>query len=239
MKNLLLKKILYSLMILVFVSGGIYAQRNVKLQESINKGQKLFIELTIADDIKVRNWSGNEVKINGTVNIDNNKYNDEFEFVVERSSGKLIIETNYKDLNKLIRKDKEKDKGYEMKCNFEVLIPENITIGLSTVNGNIDMDGDYGNVMLNSVSGNVELTGNYLDVDMNSVSGEVDITVSSNIKADFQITTVTGDVFSDLDFEKPKSKKWMVGHNINESYNGGGKDIKLVTVTGDLYVRKR
>lgn len=235
-----MKKIIISIFLLVFIAGGVFAQRTVNLEEKINNNQKLSIELEFADKIDVKTWSGDRIKITATVNIYDNKYNDKFKFNIKKSSDELIIESEIDDFNKLLKIARKENKNFNIHCDFEVSIPAGISTDLSTINGNIDMTGNYGSLDLKSISGDIELKGNFDELDMNSVSGYIDLSVNKNIKADFRMTTITGDVYSDLEFEKStgKSKHWVVGSNIQKSYNGGGKDIKLVTVSGDIYLRE-
>jgi len=53
------------------------------------------------------------------------------------------------------------------------------------------------------------------------------------------LSTVTGDVYSDVKFDKSASKEisW-VGTKRDLTLNGGTLPVKLETVSGDIYLRK-
>ena len=86
-----------------------------------------------------------------------------------------------------------------------------------------------------------------------SVDGDVDVTFPSGIKADMTIKTIDGDIYTDFEMdinrmpqvEKSESKQqnWIgiftgVGNNISAKVNGGGPEIQLISVDGDIYIRK-
>ena len=119
-----MKKIIISISLLVFIAGGIFAQKTVNLEEKINNNQKLSIELEFADKIDVKTWSGDGIKIRATVNIHDNKYNDKFKFDVKKTSDELIIESEIEDLRELSRKARKEDKNFNLHCDFEVFIPK-------------------------------------------------------------------------------------------------------------------
>ncbi len=241
MKNLLNKKIFTSILLLVFICGGLIAQRTVNLKEEIKNGQELSLELEFANKIDVKTWNGDEVKIKATVNINDNEYNDKFKFEIERSTDELTIKSEIEDLKEISKKERKEDNEFNMDFDFEIFIPEKIATDINTINGNIIMMGNYGSLCLNTISGNIELKAKFEELSMNSISGFVDLSVRKNIEANFTMSTITGEVYTDLDLEKKsdsKSKHWVVGHKINKEYNGGGKDISLVTISGDIYVRE-
>lgn len=74
-----------------------------------------------------------------------------------------------------------------------------------------------------------------------SVSGDIDITLPENSKGDFRLNTVSGDVYTDFDFEmvnKNRGNKFWPGTNATARLNGGGVEFSVKSVSGDIFIRK-
>ena len=73
-----------------------------------------------------------------------------------------------------------------------------------------------------------------------SVSGEVDVTLPAKTPVDLEMKTITGTMYSDFDFAADdKEMKRVGGSRVNTRLNGGGLDLKLTTVSGNIYLRKK
>jgi lia operon protein LiaG len=111
---------------------------------------------------------------------------------------------------------------------------------------NIDIKNASGALVLSTISGNVEISLTALPKDkpfsFASISGEIDITLPAKAAVDLDMHTVTGSIYSDFDFpadEKEKTMKKIAGGNsIKAQLNGGGTDLKINNVSGNIYLRK-
>ncbi len=116
------------------------------------------------------------------------------------------------------------------------------TISVNTVSGNILLSDLAGPVTARSVSGNVQLTRpGTAPVRATSVSGNVDASWPANQNADLSLHTVTGEVYADpaVTFSNLKSHS-TVGYELHGSYGaGGGPQVKLESVSGDVFFRKQ
>lgn len=78
--------------------------------------------------------------------------------------------------------------------------------------------------------------------DVVSTSGDVDVTLPADTKGDFQMKTVSGEVYTDLDFEFGEDEKkpnfWGGGMSAEATLNGGGVQINLKSISGDIFIRK-
>ena len=140
------------------------------------------------------------------------------------------------------------------------IIISNISGGIevSTMDGDITLTDISGAVIANTMSGNIEITfKDYIKDKAMSYSvldGDVDITLPSALKADLKVKNLDGDVFTDFDIELipinteepstsaepflPFNLGAMLGNNIYGKINGGGPEIRVTTLSGDIYIRK-
>ncbi|MBK6284188.1 MAG: DUF4097 family beta strand repeat protein [Draconibacterium sp.] len=95
------------------------------------------------------------------------------------------------------------------------------------------------NFSVNTISGEVELIGCEGEMAVNSVSGFIDYSIPEKLQAKIDLSTVTGDVYSNVKFDNADSKEisW-VGTKRELTLNGGNKDVELKTVSGDIFLRK-
>lgn len=78
-----------------------------------------------------------------------------------------------------------------------------------------------------------------------SINGEVDLTLPSAAKADFDLSSLQGDIFTDLDIAvdkkgKEDGERFLGGmNNIKGKLNGGGVKVTVSSINGNLYLRKK
>jgi lia operon protein LiaG len=107
----------------------------------------------------------------------------------------------------------------------------------------IDLKNVTGPLVVSTISGdvNVTLTGVNKDkpTSIASISGDIDITVPANVAATLEMSTISGAMYSDFDIAPSKGKMPRVGGNaINTPLNGGGGNLKLTVISGNIYLRK-
>jgi DUF4097 and DUF4098 domain-containing protein YvlB len=74
---------------------------------------------------------------------------------------------------------------------------------------------------------------------INSISGFIDYTIPKSHSAHIDLSTVTGNVYSDLKFEEKEQEKMSwVGTKRNLTLNGGNVAVNLKTVSGDIFIRE-
>ncbi len=100
-----------------------------------------------------------------------------------------------------------------------------------------------GPLVLSTISGDIEVTFSSLasgkPFSINSISGEIDITLPANIAADVELSAISGRMYSDFDFGNKSKEMNQVGGNVlSTKLNGGGAKFSIVTVSGNIYLRK-
>jgi lia operon protein LiaG len=146
---------------------------------------------------------------------------------------------------------------------YEIKVPENLAIEIESgceraneisVMGmkneidikncqNIDLRDVTGPLILSTISGDINITFSSINSDkpfsVNSISGDIDITFPSKTATSFELRTVNGGFYSDFDFaDTQKNLKKVGGNELNFHLNGGGFKFSIITVSGNIYLRK-
>lgn len=100
-----------------------------------------------------------------------------------------------------------------------------------------------GPLVLSTISGSININFSTLTKDrpvsIASVSGEIDVTVPASTGMNVELETISGSIYSDFDFPSGDKKMKRIGGNtINSQLNGGGTDLKITNVSGNIYLRK-
>lgn len=73
-----------------------------------------------------------------------------------------------------------------------------------------------------------------------SISGDIDISIPKSSKADFTLSSTSGEIYTDLDLEITGNKgmrRWG-GFVANATLNGGGVEVTIKSISGDVFIRK-
>ncbi|MDX1665866.1 MAG: DUF4097 family beta strand repeat-containing protein [Saprospiraceae bacterium] len=119
-------------------------------------------------------------------------------------------------------------------------------IEVVTMISDISLQNVSGPVVATTTTGDIKITFDQLSQSQPSsfttVGGDVDISMPASSKANFEIKTMTGEVFTDLDIKtkgQEEGMRMLGGRMINGTLNGGGVDITLNCISGDVYLRKK
>lgn len=211
-----MKTILAFTVLSVFFSSSPDSERVVEKAKQIKAGQTLNLDFKFANEIKISTWNKQEVFVKATVNINDNKDNEDFYFEVNDANGVLEIASEIKEM-------KEKSKGnFNTDLNFEVKIPNNIKLDLNTI------------------SGDIVTTGFDKQMNLNTISGFIDITYPASGKANIKAKTISGEIYTnhEMDLGEEDTKHSIVGQKVDAKLNGGGEQIDLKTISGNIYLRK-
>jgi hypothetical protein len=126
---------------------------------------------------------------------------------------------------------------------------------LTNVNGDIVATDLSGSAVIGTTNGDVQVSFVALTpskaMSFSSFNGDVDVTFPASLAADLHLNSGRGDVLTDFDVQvEPQSSVVEQGGNgrpyrvnvkreMRAVVGGGGPDIRLVTVNGDIMIRKR
>ena len=209
------------LFMLPFMMGlALYAHSQKLVQKTLDvQGKKVEMKFSFADTIAIESWAKNTIELQVSVNIDENRYNEYYELKVKDLGSKLILEevVDFKTIQKL-RGDQN---NLDNEIIYKLKVPANLEFSLNTIAGKVEIKGSLGKMSVNSVS------------------GFIDYAVPPTCKARLDLSTVTGNVYSNLKFDKqPTQELPLFATNCKLTLNGGNQDIALRTVSGDIFLRK-
>ena len=145
---------------------------------------------------------------------------------VEKGGGKLSIETGLK--KEVGGKSNWGDsecwgcESSECQCfefDYEIYAPANALLEIE------------------SISGDIEITEWNSGIQAKTISGFIDIGLDPRSSKDIKLKSVTGEVYTDLDLRLDEGST-SFSKKMNTVMNGGGKLVKLSTVSGDIFLRK-
>lgn len=235
-----------------FLTALCFAQQtiNVPLSEP-NKSGRLELS-TIHGGIDIIGYDGTEVQITATTKSlkeskSKNKTNKEGLKRITNSSMEFSVE----EYNNTVRINC----GGRYLINFEIKVPHNFSLKLSTVNrgdinvnnvnGAIEVSNINGAITLNNISGyvsadsinkDIRVTFNKVEPNatmaFSSLNGDLDISLPSTTKADIKIKTDRGEILTDFDLEANPNQPKVI-----KKENSGNNTYKVKVenwVTGQI-----
>ena len=199
---------------LCLIVNALTAQKIVEKTIHTNANKLIGIDTQISDSVNIIVWDKNEVYAKASININDNRDNEMYQVAFSETNDAVKI-------NGKFSAGERQDSNRNIRCsvNWNIYVPKNASLKINTINGNITIVGETGSL------------------DAKTVSGFVDIAIKSTHSADFSLKTITGTIYSDLALNHSNGKeKQMFG--VKSKFNGGGKSIKLESVSGDLFVHK-
>jgi len=117
------------------------------------------------------------------------------------------------------------------------------TLEASTVNGKLVVTGGpFERVALESLAGGVRFDADLAAqgrLDIETVSGAAEIFVAPSIKADFSVSTFTGEIGNDLGVGPVQKEEFAFATELSFSTGSGGARITVETLSGSVHIRKR
>ena len=148
-------------------------------------------------------------------------------------------------------------KGNDVAVEFVVRLPRGVALGATTVNGSVHVAGASAPVVAVSVNGGVEARttkgpvqaisvngpvhatmqafGDTGDVKVVTVNGSATVELPERLDADFDVTTVNGNISSDYPVTVQGK---FVGKKLRGVVGAGGRDIKVTVVNGSIRLLK-
>lgn len=212
-------------------------QRIVEKTLSAESGNQVKLNLQFGENIVIKGWDKEEVSFRAVVEVNSGKLNDAFiaNYVEDNQGVRIKTDFDKEKLKKGRRSDCPDSKyssyswndGKEFVCSkiqFEVYVPRNSELELETISADIelfDLDGP---------------------IDAQSISGFVDLSWPEMNGADISMGTVSGEAYSNLDnlnFSNKQEALPLVGYELRGAIGSGGPRVRLESVSGDVYLRKR
>ena len=117
-------------------------------------------------------------------------------------------------------------------------------VSAGSLNGSIILNSVTGPLALNTVNGKIEVDVISLNQDrpssITTVNGKIDLILPVTEKATFDLSTIHGDIYTNLDLAEKGDHENMdhISGNIHTTLNGGGVSVTMSTVNGEICLRK-
>ena len=227
MKNIVFT---YVLAILMTFPNTLFSQKVVEKSSPIKENEELMLDFQFADKITVTTWDKNEVYVKAIISINDNKDNDKFKLDLHQRSTGIEFESEIENMKSLQTRKRIVDEdgstitynSVDMDLYFEVKVPKNVDLEIETISGDIDIKEVLGRM------------------DINTISGFIDISLPVKHNADLELSTISGAMYSDFEFNNKKNNGYhhYGKHDLSKRLNNGGTRIFLETISGDIYLRK-
>jgi hypothetical protein len=227
----------YLFMLCGLLVHAAFAQKVIEKQILFSPNQTINLNFKYADTIQVRYWDKAEVSVRIEALINLGKLNDV-----------LVVETasNDKEISVITDFDKALfTQGREEDCpgprsHLHYTGNGNEYYACGTINYEVYLP-KYANLKIETVGGNIMIQGAEAAVSVKSTLGFIDFSWSDTKGANLAIKTMRGEVYTDLDIDfKDKVKKDpIMGYSLAGVVNGGGPDIQLESIAGNLFIRKQ
>ena len=156
-------------------------------------------------------------------------------------------------------RDRHRNVDLDVEVDFEVRVPAGIEFQGNMVSGGIQVEdlrsqvdvstvaGDIfvsssEMVWANSVAGDIEVEMgrfDWEDLEFSTVSGDITLWLPEDFGADIDFNSLSGDLDTDFDLtvRSQRNRRW-IGTDIEGTIGGGGRDLSINTVSGDVKLRR-
>lgn len=119
-------------------------------------------------------------------------------------------------------------------------------IEVISMNAPIHLEKVSGPVIASSTAGSIDVIFSKLNKEkpsaISNVSGRIDVTIDPKAAVTLELSTVTGEIYTDLDIDFGDEKNGMkaIGRRNSKGHlNGGGVELSLNAVSSSIYLRKK
>ncbi len=246
-----MKKILLSIVLVVLGTAGTLGQTRISETYDTRSADELNLIFEYPELVQVKVWDGKEVKIEGTVNIQDGEFDESFEIKSSAENNRFTIESTIKNLKKM--KGDYSRHVYSDDDNTSVTISDKGT----TINVGSGKRRTYKNginisielvvtvprnmkVTLNARYGLVEVLESPETLEVDARYGGVDVVINESQLLEFDASTQWGQIFSNLEVPVKMDGnegmgKWM---KARASLKKGDKRLSVESQYGNVYLRK-
>jgi hypothetical protein len=212
-----------------------FAQAEVIEQSFPYNGQQLDLDLNFGSDVIIKAWDKKEISVKITYEINEGKDNAFMDWKIDDNSDRLNvdIEINTKKLEKMNNcccskkgniywNGDRKGNNVCVDIKVEIFMPSKANMKIKTVVADLNVEGIVG------------------DLNLETVTGEINLIWPEDSGAEIEVETTTGAIYTNVDLvtQKKSGLPQISSHNIEGTYKNGGYDLRLKTVTSDIYFRK-
>ena len=249
-----------TLSILVFASATLRAQEYKIPVENVKDGR-----LTLDDfvgDLPIEGYNGSEIILTGTSDhFSAPEQAKGLKPVYASGTDNTGLAVNFeKDGNKITLHCLL---TWGQNASYRLKVPENLALKIHRECGrsghtsienmkneveikschNVTLKNVTGPLVISTISGGVSVVFSEISKDkpisLAAVSGDVDVTIPAKSAVNLEMSAISGSMYTDFDLPADNKEMRRVGGNtIRSQLNGGGTDLRLHSVSGNIYLRK-
>jgi len=223
----------------------------------------------IKGSIQVLGYQGKVIIINAASRMAKNKSKKDNKGLKRIVSHKIKLSAQEKDNEIVVTSNSHKgtiDLEIRIPFNFSLKLKtyyngeikvQNVTgdLEITNINGDVNLEDISGSAVVNTIDGHILVKFKKVKTEVpmafSSIEGKIDVTFPFDIKAYVKMKSDNGDIFSDFDIEFDKRKtqvnrfdktgvnKISLENWTNGKINGGGPEILIKALEGNIYIRKR
>ena len=198
-------------------------------------GQKVNLNLKYAESIKIEAWDKKEVYVKAEVTINGGALNHAH--VMDSVLSDLSIDIHADFDEEIVGKNFWCDCERNGASRYTISNRENHKWICSEIHYTVFLPSGA-DMELETISGDVKITNMKGAIDAESVSGSVDVVIHEGFKADVRLKSVMGRVSSYPDIATEyQGLKPVLARKLNGKLNGGGKNIHLESVMGNVSLK--
>ncbi|MCV6629066.1 MAG: DUF4097 domain-containing protein [Flavobacteriaceae bacterium] len=214
-------------------SNSTFAQKQVEESVPISGASTLFAHFKFADTIEVKHSSEKVFKVKAIVSLDQGKGDHFFSLKTKREDGALKI---YSDFGNYFKDRKQRnDCNNPINIQYEIYVPRNSKLRIKTISGDVGALDFQGTLITDLVSGDITIKKYQGKLRLETVSGDIDV---ASQQANVEAGSVTGTIYSNHDITYENENRSRSQNKVTGTIGGGGKQLKLKTVSGNIYIRK-
>lgn len=242
--------------------AGVSRAQDFKIQVENNKDGKLILE-DFTGELPIEGYAGNEIVItNSSGRVETPEQAKGLKPIYAAGTDNtgigVYMEKNGSRITLRCLLPFAKSSSYKVRVpeNLALEIERDCARGGETVISNIKNEIDFkgchsiqlknvtGPLVLSTISGNVNVAFSEISKDKSisiaSVSGEVDVTLPAKAGFNLEMGTISGNMYSDFDIQTGNNDNMrrVGGGSLHVPVNGGGIDVKLHSISGNIYLRK-
>jgi DUF4097 and DUF4098 domain-containing protein YvlB len=249
---------------LLLLTPGLFAQKTFK-KAFTGSAPKVSIFIEKAE-IEIAGYSGNEIQIEAEGSFpgpperakglkplyNSAEDNTGIGLEIKEAGGVMTVKkATYSDVSYKIKVPSNAD------VSIEVLDWNKSDLNIKDISGELEIKGKSSDIKLvnvtgpivsNTVNGDTEVIFSKVNQSkpchISTINGFVDVSVPGDTKAKLSMSTINGEAYSDLelkfpDDEKSKGLKPLRRNISGATINGGGVEMTLKSINGDIYLRKK
>lgn len=231
-----------AMVILMLLGFTMSAQKTIEKNIDYS-GQEIYIKLDFATHIELKTWEKLSIYIKADLSTKDEKYLDLYALSITEGTSEIEIKSDALPVFEAFKKEYKEGqvklkKNYtyinpKHEFNYILYVPKGSKVKVSSISGNLSSEIIESDFTADLISGNINIKSYKGNLDLTTISGEIDLKM---INTSLTAETIQGNIYTDEKLEFT-SENQIVGQKIAGKTGNASNNLKLSTVTGNIYLR--